>query len=56
MENDYHIDLHIERCEFPLLQAVHFVVHGLLGGAGAGVSSTSSIDALGKVFLTALWP
>lgn len=31
--------------------AVHFVLHGLLG---AGVSSTSNIDALGKVSLLLL--
>lgn len=49
MGNDYYLGLSIERCEFPLLQAVHFVVHKLLGGAGDGVSSTSSVDALGKL-------
>ncbi|CCT72845.1 related to DUF1446 domain protein [Fusarium fujikuroi IMI 58289] len=35
----------IDRCEFPQIQAVNFVIHGHLG---SGVSSTSNIDALGK--------
>lgn len=39
-------DMHIERCEFPMIHAVHFVIHGLLG---AGVSSASKMDSLGKV-------
>lgn len=46
MAKDYDPRLRIERCEFPNIQAIHFVVHGLLG---TGVSSTSSPDALGKV-------
>ncbi|PIB00687.1 hypothetical protein CB0940_01182 [Cercospora beticola] len=48
MANDYDPRLRIERCEFPNIQAIHFVVHGLLG---TGVSSTSSPDALGKGFV-----
>lgn len=48
MGNDYHPGLTIERCEFPNLQIVHFVVHGLLE---TGVSSTGSIDPLGKGFV-----
>lgn len=36
----------VERCEFPEIKAVHFVIHGILRG---GVGSTSKLDALGKV-------
>lgn len=43
---DYKPGTFIDRCEFPKIMAVHFVIHGTLG---AGVSSTSNIDALGKV-------
>jgi hypothetical protein len=46
LESDYKVGNFIDRCEFPNIMAVHFVIHGTLG---AGVSSTSSIDALGKV-------
>ncbi|KAL2834163.1 DUF1446-domain-containing protein [Aspergillus pseudoustus] len=42
---DYKPGTFIDRCEFPKIRAVHFVIHGTLG---AGVSSTSNIDALGK--------
>ena len=38
--------MHIERCELQSIEAVHFVMYDLLG---AGVSSTSKIDCLGKV-------
>lgn len=38
----------IERCEFPQIMAVHFVIHGVLG---SGVGSTSKLDALGKVII-----
>lgn len=48
MGDDYHPALRIERCEFPLIRAVHFVVYDFLG---SGVSSTSSVDALGKGFV-----
>ncbi|KAK6371412.1 hypothetical protein LTS17_009143 [Exophiala oligosperma] len=41
-------DAYIERCEFPKIRAVHFVIHGLLG---TGVSNSSKMDALGKVEL-----
>ncbi|KAH7072425.1 hypothetical protein FB567DRAFT_506115 [Paraphoma chrysanthemicola] len=51
MGEDHHPGLQIERCEFPRLRAVHFVIYGLLGESGTGVSSTSSIDALGKGFV-----
>ncbi|KAA8910927.1 hypothetical protein FN846DRAFT_937536 [Sphaerosporella brunnea] len=37
----------IERVEFPKIQAVHFVIYGALG---RGVSSSSSVDGLGKGF------
>jgi hypothetical protein len=40
----------IERVEFPLIHAVHFVLVGILsGGGGGGVSSTVRADSLGKV-------
>ncbi|KAH6668284.1 hypothetical protein B0J14DRAFT_600286 [Halenospora varia] len=42
---DYTPGTYIDRCEFTHIQAVHFVIHGFLG---AGVSSTSNMDALGK--------
>lgn len=45
---DYKPFTFLDRCEFPNIMAVHFVIHGKLG---TGVSSTSSIDALGKVRL-----
>jgi len=35
----------IERCEFPGIMAVHFLIHGVLG---TGVASTSVLDSLGK--------
>lgn len=35
----------IERCEFPQLRVVHFVLHGVLG---TGVGTTAVLDALGK--------
>ncbi|KEF59614.1 uncharacterized protein A1O9_04460 [Exophiala aquamarina CBS 119918] len=38
-------DTYIERCEFPNIRAVHFVIHGILG---AGVSSSVKMDSLGK--------
>lgn len=37
----------IERCEFPILHAVHFVVKGILQD---GVSSSSILDGFGKSF------
>ncbi|KAL4874835.1 DUF1446-domain-containing protein [Aspergillus karnatakaensis] len=37
----------IERVEFPRIQAVHFVVYGILG---RGVSSSSRLDGFGKGF------
>jgi hypothetical protein len=36
-----------ERCEFPGLLAVHFVIYGILG---RGCSSSIILDALGKGF------
>lgn len=48
MAKDFRPGTHIERCEFSNLRAVHFVVHGHLG---TGVSSTESIDPLGKGFV-----
>jgi len=37
----------IERVEFPLIHAVHFVIYGILG---RGVSSSTRLDNLGKGF------
>lgn len=47
MGDDWRDEYHIERVEFPKLSAVHFVIYGLLG---RGVSSTPSLDCLGKGF------
>ena len=44
---DWRNEYHIERCEFPGLLAVHFVVYGILG---RGVSSSTILDSLGKGF------
>ncbi|KIW88204.1 uncharacterized protein Z519_11315 [Cladophialophora bantiana CBS 173.52] len=43
--NEASSETYIERCEFPGIYAVHFVIHGLLG---AGVSTSVKMDALGK--------
>lgn len=45
--DDWREDYFVERCEFPHLLAVHFVVYGPLG---RGVSSCRLLDALGKGF------
>lgn len=45
--NDYRPEYRVERCEFPGIRAVHFVVYGILEG---GVSSSSMIDGLAKSF------
>lgn len=45
--DDWREDFFVERCEFPNLLAVHFVVYGPLG---RGVSSCRLLDALGKGF------
>lgn len=47
MGKDWREDYFLERCEFPHLLAVHFVVYGPLG---RGVSSCRLLDALGKGF------
>ncbi|PYH86691.1 DUF1446-domain-containing protein [Aspergillus uvarum CBS 121591] len=44
---DWRDDFFIERVEFPRIQAVHFVVYGILG---RGVSSSSRLDGFGKGF------
>lgn len=44
---DWRDDYFIERCEFPGILAVHFVVYGILG---RGVSSSTILDSLGKGF------
>jgi len=47
----------VERVEFPLIQAVHFVFVGILsGGGGGGVSSTTRADSLGKVCMRICGP
>lgn len=45
--DDWRDDYSIERCEFPNLRAVHFVVYGILG---RGVTSSPVLDNLGKGF------
>lgn len=45
--DDWREDYFLERCEFPNLLAVHFVIYGPLG---RGVSSCRLLDALGKGF------
>ncbi|KAI0127128.1 hypothetical protein BJ170DRAFT_702604 [Xylariales sp. AK1849] len=45
--NDWHERYTVERCEFANLQAVHFVVKGILQ---EGVSSSSILDGFGKSF------
>ncbi|EMC92116.1 hypothetical protein BAUCODRAFT_276576 [Baudoinia panamericana UAMH 10762] len=47
MGSDWQEWYHLERCEFPDIKAVHFVVYGPLG---RGVSSSKILDALGKGF------
>ena len=47
MGEDWRHDFFVERCEFPNLLAVHFVIYGPLG---RGVSSCRLLDALGKAF------
>ncbi|KAH6643289.1 hypothetical protein BKA67DRAFT_665109 [Truncatella angustata] len=47
MGEDWEDWYHIERVEFPMIRAVHFVVYGALG---RGVSSSSRLDSLGKGF------
>lgn len=47
MGKDWREDYFIERCEFPNLLAVHFVIYGPLG---RGVSSCRLLDSLGKGF------
>ena len=47
MGDDWREQYFIERVEFPKLLAVHFVIYGVLG---RGVSSTASLDCLGKGF------
>lgn len=47
LADDWQDAYHIERVEFPKVRAVHFVVYGWLG---RGVSSATTLDALGKGF------
>jgi hypothetical protein len=47
MGKDWKPEFFIERCEFPNLLAVHFVIYGVLG---RGVSSCRLLDSLGKGF------
>lgn len=46
-DEDWDDSFVIERVEFPRIQAVHFVVYGILG---RGVSSSSRLDGFGKGF------
>lgn len=45
---DWHDSFFLERVEFPHIQAVHFVIYGILG---RGVSSSSRLDGFGKGFI-----
>ena len=45
--DDWRDEYFIERVEFPNINAVHFVIYGILG---RGVSSSARLDALGKGF------
>lgn len=47
MGKDWRNDYFVERCEFPRIAAVHFVIYGPLG---RGVSSCRLLDSLGKGF------
>jgi hypothetical protein len=47
MADEWSDKYRLERCELPGIQAVHFVVYGILK---RGVSSSSRLDALGKGF------
>jgi len=47
MGDDWRPEFWIERVEFRLLKAVHFVIYGILS---RGVSSSSRLDSLGKAF------
>lgn len=44
---DWQDDFTLERVEFPKIQAVHFVIYGILG---RGVSGSTRLDSLGKGF------
>lgn len=44
---DWRKDYFLERCEFPNIYAVHFVIYGPLG---RGVTSCRLLDCLGKAF------
>lgn len=46
--NDWRDSYFIERVEFPHINAVHFVIYGILG---RGVSSSSRLDGFGKGFV-----
>lgn len=45
--HDWQEEFYIERVEFPRIQAVHFLIYGILG---RGVSSSSRLDGFGKGF------
>lgn len=47
MGKDWRKDYFLERCEFPNIHAVHFVIYGPLG---RGVTSCRLLDCLGKGF------
>lgn len=47
MADEWDDKYRLERCEFPGIRAVHFVVYGILQ---RGVSSSARLDALGKGF------
>jgi hypothetical protein len=45
--SDWKPEYYLERVEFPNIQAVHFVIYGILG---RGVSGSTRLDCLGKGF------
>lgn len=53
LAGDWREHYFIERCEFPGILAIHFVVYGILG---RGVSSSTILDSLGKGFAGAQIP
>lgn len=46
-DDDWDESFLVERVEFPHLNAMHFVIYGILG---RGVSSSSRLDGFGKGF------
>lgn len=47
LQDEWDPEFFLERVEFPKIQAVHFVIYGMLG---RGVSGSTLLDCLGKGF------